>query len=138
MKFTDYLKLKLHGHKSVDTIIGIAQRNGLNAVPLSLENHVECSPGGMFSANVAVVYAFLEGHRAKMYTSDLMSRAGPGTSRDQLLVLENLVKIGEKIKERGITPTIVEYKGTFDQFVVEYQNPFSQKKLYNSSPPDIN
>ncbi len=123
MKFTDRLRLKIPGHKSVDDVVGVAKRNNLPEIELCLVSRTKLSPAGMFSADVTEVYAMLEGRRAKMYTSGLMLNGfNPTRREEQQTVLNHIIEIGRQIKEVGLTPTVARYQGSFDQFVAEYQS----------------
>ena len=126
MKISDKLRLKVAGHKSVEAVVGIVQRNNLADVELRLESRVKYIRGEPFRENTSTVYAILDGYKAKIHTVTYAEDLEFSEQDDQRAlsaenIVRDMIRTGQKFRDAGITPTIIGYENDFDGFIADFQ-----------------
>ena len=127
MKFMDILRLWFIRKKTVEEVIGIAQRNGLSENKFKLVKHERPSRDELFNVKVQEIYASFGNYYFKMYSDKLHKYKFPyvldyqGIADLENITLGEIAEMGKKMMQFGINPKFVNYEGTFNQFLKEYQ-----------------
>ena len=128
MKLMDILRLWFIRKKTIEEVIDIAQRNGLSEIKLKLVKHERPSPDELFNIRVQEIYASFGNYYFRMHSDKLHKYKFPyildyqGIADLEKVTLSEIAEMGKKMMQSGINPKFVNYEGTFNQFLKEYQS----------------